>query len=102
MTLEDMIRQLAERGELTHLSLAARDGVFYANYAPASTSGYARTSDADPVEALKSALKEAPVRFKTPRHRDTPEVDAAPEPEVTAAVSPPRAPVDGFSDWSRP
>lgn len=57
MTLEAMIQDAAKRGELVNLSVYAKDGAFHASFCPASKQGIAFTEHADPVEALKMALK---------------------------------------------
>lgn len=60
MTLEDRIRELAKKGELTHLSLiprATKEGIkFSASYCPAKKWGHSYGEDADPVEALRKAM----------------------------------------------
>lgn len=124
MTLEEKIRGLAAKGELVHISLVAKDGLFYANYAPASASGYAQGSHADPIAALEAAFDSSPVKPKRIRVRPEKEPDPVPsdqEPEaateITAAVTGPAGAgpgpagavltdeiIDtGFpTDWTRP
>lgn len=89
MTLEEKIRGLAAKGELTHISIAAKDGMFYANYAPASASGYAQGVDADPVTALEAALAASPIKPKRVRKpaESEPEPAAADDANITAAVT---------------
>lgn len=111
MTLEEKLRALAAKGELVHFSVACKDGIFWANYAPASTSGYARESDADPVVALERALAAAPVKIRAPKARPEKRSDEVsanqepePAPEITAAVTASDEIVDtGFpNDWTTP
>ena len=61
MSIEDRIRELAKKGELTHLSLIPRidrNGVitFSASYAPSKKWGHSYGEDADPVTAMEKAL----------------------------------------------
>lgn len=70
--LEDLIREVAKRGELTHLSLTPRDvkdaneKVLYrgwgATFSPASSQANTFAEDRDPVVALKTAIEEAKMR----------------------------------------
>lgn len=70
--LEALIRDLAKRGELTHLSLSPRMiergqkkvAGWGAIFAPASNFGNTFGEDTDPVEALKSAINDAKLRRK--------------------------------------
>lgn len=73
--LEDLIRDVAARGELTHLSLAPRkieqgENKFVngwgATFAPASVMGNTFGESTDPVEALKSAITDAKLRRRPP------------------------------------
>lgn len=81
MTLEERIKRYAEKGELTHLSLAYHDGEFHALLALASPpNGYTKAEDKDPIKALEKMFALAPVKV-LPRHV-----------QVTAAVT---DPVDG-------
>jgi hypothetical protein len=57
MTLDDLIRDAAKRGELTHLSVVAVAGGFSATFTPASTFGTVHERDADPVIAMTKAIK---------------------------------------------
>jgi hypothetical protein len=61
MSLEDRIRELARKGELTYLSViphAGRNGeiIFSATYSPAKKWGHSYGEDADPVLALEKAM----------------------------------------------
>lgn len=59
-TLDDMIADLATRGELVHLSIVSVAGGFSATFAPASAVGsYSTERDKDPVKALKRAIENA-------------------------------------------
>lgn len=95
MTLEDRIRRYAEKGELTHLSLAYHDGEFHALLALASPpNGYTKAEDKDPIKALEKLFALAPVKVlprKVPQSSIKPmDPDAflANNPDVTAAVTP--------------
>lgn len=58
LTLEAMIQQAAKRGELSHLSIAhSPRGIFSVSYRGASSGHYFHSENADPVQALKDALK---------------------------------------------
>lgn len=64
ITLDERLREIAARGELTYLSLVPIAGkgtggiVWSASYSPASTWGHAMCRHADPVEALMMAIDE--------------------------------------------
>lgn len=71
--LEDLIRDVAARGELTHLSLAPRKiergenkfvNGWSATFAPASVMGNTFAEDVDPVVALKQCIEDAKLRRK--------------------------------------
>jgi hypothetical protein len=73
--LEDLIRDVCSRGELTHLSLSPRkiergENKFVngwgATFSPASVMGNTFGENVDPVEALKSAIEDAKLRRKAP------------------------------------
>jgi hypothetical protein len=55
-TLDNKLRELAARGELTYLSICPRAGGFAAVYSPASKWGHGSGSDSDPVEACIKAI----------------------------------------------
>lgn len=55
--LGDMIADMARRGELTHLSVAATDEGFKATYAPASAFGTSTATEADPCAAMIAAME---------------------------------------------
>jgi hypothetical protein len=57
MTLDELIRDAAKRGELNSLSLVAVAGGFSASFTPASTYGVNFERDPDPVIALTKVLK---------------------------------------------
>jgi hypothetical protein len=59
MTLEDLIRDAAARGNMTNLSIAPTpDGKRWrACYAPAKTMGVSFAEDDDPVVAMKEAFR---------------------------------------------
>lgn len=67
MTLEELIRDMAQRGELTHLSLSpVHDGkkhTWAASFCAASPiGGYTFILDDDPAEALCRAITETKLR----------------------------------------
>lgn len=67
--LETKLRNLAARGELTHVSLVPVAGTgeygvtFVAQVAPASRFGHVEGRDPDPVTALVNALDALPTSF---------------------------------------
>ncbi len=65
--LETKLRQLAENGELTYLSLTPLAGkggiVFCAQVSPASRFGHSEGRDADPVNAIHAAIDGLPKSF---------------------------------------
>lgn len=83
--LEQTLRDLAERGELTYLSvvpIAGKGGIVYsARYTPATGFGHGDGSDADPVGAMLKAIADKPVPVKRTR--------------TTRAFGDPHAPDDG-------
>lgn len=110
-TLEEKLRGLAAKGELVHLSIAFKDGEFYANFAAASPAGgYSRGVNKDPVAALEEALAAAPVKPKrTTKPQATKEPDPIsanqepePEPEITVAVTDEVIDTGFPSDWTSP
>jgi hypothetical protein len=61
--LEDLIRQMAAKGELTHLSLIpAAGGQWSASFTPASVFGSNQFTAADPIAALTTVLEWKPSR----------------------------------------
>jgi hypothetical protein len=54
-TLEDTIRSLAARGEISHISLTPKGAGWRATFAPCSTFGVAFAEDADPCRAIQLA-----------------------------------------------
>lgn len=125
MSIEDKIRGLAAKGEITHLSLVCKDGIFYARFAAASINGYASAEHKDPITALENVFAASPAkpkRVSKPKEKE-PEQGASdqepqPAPEVTATVTGPEGPAPvgaidtdipsgtidtGFpSDWTTP
>ena len=63
--LEDLLRDLAARGELTHLSIVAVAGkgpggvVYSGSFTPAAQFGHGFSRDADPVKAIFEAVEQA-------------------------------------------
>jgi hypothetical protein len=71
--LEELIRDVVKRGELTYLSLAPRQirisekqtvPGWGASFSPASTTGNTFAEDRDPIVALKACIEEAKLRRK--------------------------------------
>ena len=62
--LEDLLRDLAARGELTHLSIVAVAGkgpggvVYSGSFTPAAQFGHGFSRDADPVKAIFEAVRD--------------------------------------------
>jgi hypothetical protein len=88
--LESLIREIISQGNLSHLSLAPRkveqaDGKFKdgwgAAVSPAAATGNAFAHDPDPINALKTAIKEAMAYGKP---RPNPAVRKQPKPAATA------------------
>lgn len=61
-TLDNLIRDAAKRGELTHLSIAPHGKAWICSYAPASTFGVTHKTHADPCEAIRLAITETKVK----------------------------------------
>lgn len=75
--LESKIRELAARGDITHISLTPLiGGNWSAVYAPASVYSVASVIDADPIKALTRALNEPKLKSRRPKDAD-PELLAA-------------------------
>jgi hypothetical protein len=82
-SLEDMLRDLAARGELSYLSIIPSPGGFEATYSPASKFGHVFARDADPATALMLALKNAPKLIGAARRSRVVDID----PEVAELLS---------------
>lgn len=69
MTLEETIHSLAEKGNLSHISLAMNSShtQWRASYAPAKTFGVSFAEDPDPVKALMKAFGKKPTSNLNPR-----------------------------------
>lgn len=81
--LEETIHDLAERGELTHFSLAPGSrGKYRASFAPSSKFGVTFAEDVDPVKALMLAFTTAKMKRKAPTDREI----AAAEARSTATI----------------
>lgn len=74
--LEELIRDVAKRGELTHLSLSPRrievgENKFIngwgASFSPASNTGNLFAEDTDPIKALVGAIEEAKLQRRSLR-----------------------------------
>lgn len=80
-TLETKLRELAARGEITHLSLVPRGSKWEATFAPASTFGITIVQHADPVTALTAALENTKLK-----RRSTAGLKPTSEPEPVSAA----------------
>lgn len=87
MTLEELIRDMATRGELTHMSITPRNGVWEAVFCAGSTlEGYTTGTSADPVDAMRLAIVNTkikrrrvhPVKPLTVTVADTPKPEEPP------------------------
>ena len=88
MTLDELVRDLAKRGELTHLSLIPHGDGWSASYSAASPAGGFGSAEADdPVAALFGAV--ASVKPRRWRKKPGIEVSSAPmgsDVDIAAAV----------------
>jgi len=57
-SLEDLISEAAKRGQLNHLSLIQTTKGFAAAYRTASANAHSMATHANPVEALRAALRD--------------------------------------------
>jgi hypothetical protein len=76
MTLEEMIRDAHERGDLTHLSIVSVAGGYSSTFSPAKSFGAHFERDADPVQALVKALKSAKLARKPRAKTEKPNAKA--------------------------
>lgn len=81
-SLEDTIRDLAKRGEISHISLVPSQGgrMWRASFAMCSMWGVSHAEDADPVRAIMVALTTA--KMKKPRARIEHREDEKPDIEA--------------------
>jgi hypothetical protein len=91
-SLEDMIRDLALRGELSHLSIAPRGNGWSVSFCPTSKFGVFFGEHKDPVEAIKAAL-EAP-RLRRRKSSEPTTTNAATESPALAVDESPEISVD--------
>ena len=79
-SLEDTLRGLAKRGEITYLSILSNGNGFRATYSPAMNWGHGFGESDDPVVAIQAAIKNygEPGRAK---------VDIDADPEVAELLS---------------
>lgn len=90
-TLEEKIRELAEKGELIHLSVIATGGVYRCIYSSSKwTFGYATHTASSIIEAIEGALKAKPVATAPTSPPDTAAVTDANSLVVGAGEIPPR------------
>lgn len=85
MSLDKTLREIAEGGNFSHLSVLSSGGGFHATFCPASAWGSGHGVSADPVKAALTAIADAP---KKPRVKA---VAVSPGPvasEPTGRVSP--------------
>lgn len=75
--LEDMIRDLAKRGELSHVSVALNGSgtQWRASFAPCSVFGVTFAEDKDPVKALTLAMEGTKLKRRAPSKRNAEKVD---------------------------
>jgi hypothetical protein len=88
-TLEDTLRDIVARGELSHLSLAPSQGgkMWRASFAMCSHFGVSFAEDKDPVQAIIVALTSA--KLKKPRTTINLKPGAEPEPDAIDATGQP-------------
>lgn len=90
--LEDMIRDVAKRGDMTHLSLVPVAGkgpgniAWAATFAPAARFGLGRGHHVDPVEAMKLAMTDTRVKGVVPNIRKTLEKSESPRAKEAASA----------------
>lgn len=86
-TVDDVLRDLAKRGELNHISLASGQGgkTFRASFAMSSKFGVSYAEDADPVKAIIIACTTAKMKPRKEGKVDgrlKENVDSIPQPIV--------------------
>ena len=92
-TLEDLIRNLAARGEISSIGLyfSPTEGKWVAKFAPCSKFGLTSVAHDDPCEALRLALSATKGLAPLPRAKKFDEVNPPtsemPQRAVTAAVT---------------
>lgn len=76
--LEDAIRNLAARGEISHISLTPSQGgkKWRGSYAMCSTFGVSFAEDEDPIKALTLAMTTARLKSRAPTKRATDAAEA--------------------------
>jgi hypothetical protein len=87
VSLEQRIRDLAARGEITHLSLTPRAKGWAATYTPASVMGVSFAEDGDPVKAIEAALDGIKLRRKPARKGHEPHDPPATAEELSDILS---------------
>lgn len=77
-SLEETIRDIVARGELTHFSLTPSQGgrMWRASFTPASTFGNTISEDADPIKALMMAFTTTKMKRRPPSDRDLAAMEA--------------------------
>ncbi len=88
MTLEELIHDMAARGELTHLSVIPHnDGSWAATFCCATAAGgFTTAKHKDPVEAMKLSITEAKVKRRSVHPKVTATVKENPPPEAPDPV----------------
>lgn len=86
--LETTLRDLAKRGEITHISLVPGPKGWRATYAPASIFGNSFAEDRDPVKALLLACQSAKLKKRAPFNDGFGGRIKQPDVEVPAELAP--------------
>lgn len=88
-SLDDIIRDLVAKGEMSHISLVSHGKVFSASFVMCSKFGVSLAEHEDPVEALRLAMTKAKMKHhKTPDMKPTKEGLIAAAEAVEAAAEP--------------
>lgn len=86
--LETTLRDLAARGEITHLSLVPSKKGWRASFAPSSIFGNSFAEDRDPVKALLLACQSAKLKKRAPFNDGFGGRIKQPDVEVPAELAP--------------
>lgn len=100
ITLEDAIRNLATRGEISHISLTpSQNGTKWrGSYAMSSKFGVSFAEDADPVKALMLAMTTGSVKARPPTKRDTDAAEARSTGSIPQETTDANPVADEFAD----
>ncbi len=107
--LEDLLRDLAARGELTHLSIVAVAGkgpggvVYSGSFTPAAQFGHGFSRDADPVKAIFEAVRDKSLKrlvkiLEKSGAKIPPELGGDAEGKVSDPDAPPPPPPEEIDD----